>query len=189
MTDYPGVPRTAFRFTSKYVTFGFLEWGLEFLACLPAFVVLLLFLPDGVGYFFVALTGAAAARAGDVLEEPEPLGFGDDVDDDFAAYGRVEVLAFVVGLYVGFSALYSTTVLVAAVGGWAFGVVGGYPTVAIAVAGLLPAFDDLLRSRTGTSIGRLGGLVFGGPAMLILGAYGFSVTPIRTMIRRGRPIP
>lgn len=192
MTDYPGVPRTAYRYTSGFVKFGFLEWGLEFFACLPAFVFLLLLLPDGTGYFFVALTGATLTKVSDILNrperEPKQPELMDDIEDELADYSQFEILAFVVGLYIGLSAIYSTTVLVAAVSGWAIGIVAGYPLVAIAIAGLFPYYDDLLLSRTGVSIGRLGGIVFGGLAVLILSAYGLSVTPIRRIIRRGRPI-
>lgn len=192
MAEYPGVPRTAFRFTSRYVTFGVLEWGLEFLACLPVFVALLLFLPDGVGFFLVALTGAAVTRAGDVLNSPvRDSGRSELVDvaaADVADRDQLEVLAFVVGLYVGVSAFYGTPLVLASVGGWAIGVVAGHPSAALVFAVLVPYLDHLLLARTGVSVGRLGGAVTGGLAVAVLGAYGLSVAPIRRVLRQGRPI-
>lgn len=192
MADYPGVPRRTLQYTSGFTKHGLLEWGLEFFACLPALVVLLSMLPDGVGYFVIGLTGATLTRVGDVLSRPERVleqpEFTNDVTDELADSSQFEVLAFVVGLYIGLSALYSTTILVAAVGGWGIGIVGGFPFAAIVFAGLFPYFDELLLFHTGASVGRLGAVVFGGVFLLILSAYGFSVNPIREIIRQGRPI-
>lgn len=191
MRDYPGVWKALSRYVFSFLSFGLFEWVLELLGGLVALVVLLIWYPEGVGYFFVGLTALVLNNVGRSLEEGKTEQ-EESIQEGFEKMespSRSEIMGYVFGLYLVLAMMISGILLTATAVATVVSVFLDQPMLALAIAALLPVVDAYIGDEFGYSLSGAIGSVVGRTLLTVLRLYGIRSTLIKDFTDRHRFIP
>ncbi|WP_276298811.1 hypothetical protein [Halorussus lipolyticus] len=174
MSEYPGVGEAIARYSTVFLAFALIEWVLELLGALVALVILLIWYPSGVGYFFVGLTALMLNNVGRMLDNGETED-GETVRESFEELENpthLEIMSQVFGLYLVVGGMISGILLIATAAATFVGVYLGQSLLALFTAALVPVVDTYLGEKFGKSLSGVIGTLVGKTVLGVLRLYG-----------------
>lgn len=182
MNQYSGVPQRTFRYLYDVLRYGVLELGMEFISTMPVLLIFLLGLPEAIGYYIIAVTGATLYQTTGVLSKPSqgptPPKFMQEDMEDMEDEPRSWIIAYVIGIFIMVATMYGSAILVASFAGWLVGIVWGYPTAGFVISALIFPLDDQVVAHTGISISKISAISVAVFLTLIFNLYGIPSSSI-----------